>query len=152
MCSCNMQNIRVAHWEAAPQWQDGFGFRVWLCGSVSSLAFHTSRNEWLGERLCRTLFDLEVISLAELWFQSSFIIFLFLTLTRAKNMVKYSMLKCVCVYMFCRIQDLDLQTAIDHLRNEDHGVQVIGAAYIQHVCYHDKDAKEEVFCIDDTCG
>ncbi|XP_060931901.1 plakophilin-3a [Limanda limanda] len=42
------------------------------------------------------------------------------------------------------ITSLDMATAIQHLREPDHDLQVLGAAYIQHECYNDNDAKQEV--------
>uniref|UniRef100_A0A8C6UVI6 Plakophilin 3 n=1 Tax=Neogobius melanostomus TaxID=47308 RepID=A0A8C6UVI6_9GOBI len=42
------------------------------------------------------------------------------------------------------INNLDMQTAVMNLRDPDPSVQVIGAAYIQHECYNDSDAKHEV--------
>ncbi|XP_047243150.1 plakophilin-3a [Girardinichthys multiradiatus] len=40
--------------------------------------------------------------------------------------------------------DLDMETAIMYLREKDHGLQVLGAAYIQHQCYNESAAKNEV--------
>lgn len=37
-----------------------------------------------------------------------------------------------------------MATAIQHLREPDPDLQVLGAAYIQHECYNDSDAKVEV--------
>ncbi|XP_034442909.1 plakophilin-3a isoform X1 [Hippoglossus hippoglossus] len=42
------------------------------------------------------------------------------------------------------ITSLDMATAVQHLREPDHDLQVLGAAYIQHECYNDSDAKHEV--------
>ncbi|XP_076026086.1 plakophilin-3a isoform X2 [Genypterus blacodes] len=42
------------------------------------------------------------------------------------------------------INGLDMQTAVQYLRESDPNMQVLGAAYIQHECYNDKDAKNEV--------
>ncbi|KAG7245452.1 hypothetical protein INR49_010903 [Caranx melampygus] len=42
------------------------------------------------------------------------------------------------------INSLDMVTAVQHLRESDHDLQVLGAAYIQHECYNDSDAKNEV--------
>lgn len=42
------------------------------------------------------------------------------------------------------INNLDMETAVMNLRDPDPSVQVIGAAYIQHECYNDSDAKNEV--------
>ncbi|XP_053282897.1 plakophilin-3a isoform X2 [Pleuronectes platessa] len=42
------------------------------------------------------------------------------------------------------ITSLDMATAIQHLREPDHDLQVLGAAYIQHECYNDNEAKQEV--------
>lgn len=43
-----------------------------------------------------------------------------------------------------RINSLDMSMAVQHLREPDPEVQVLGAAYIQHECYNDNDAKIEV--------
>lgn len=37
-----------------------------------------------------------------------------------------------------------MATAIQNLRDHDPELQVLGAAYIQHECYSDSDAKVEV--------
>lgn len=37
-----------------------------------------------------------------------------------------------------------MATAVQHLREPDPEMQVLGAAYIQHECYNDSDAKVEV--------
>ncbi|XP_034735968.1 plakophilin-3a isoform X3 [Etheostoma cragini] len=42
------------------------------------------------------------------------------------------------------INSLDMATAVQNLRELDHDLQVLGAAYIQHECYNDNDAKNEV--------
>lgn len=42
------------------------------------------------------------------------------------------------------INNMDMQTAVMNLRDPDPSVQVTGAAYIQHECYNDADAKNEV--------
>uniref|UniRef100_A0A7N6BXH7 Plakophilin 3 n=1 Tax=Anabas testudineus TaxID=64144 RepID=A0A7N6BXH7_ANATE len=42
------------------------------------------------------------------------------------------------------LNDLDVPTAVYNLRESDVGLQVMGAAYIQHECYNNKDAKDEV--------
>ncbi|XP_072291119.1 plakophilin-3-like [Eucyclogobius newberryi] len=42
------------------------------------------------------------------------------------------------------INHLDMSSAIANLRDPDPSVQVIGAAYIQHECYNDSDAKNDV--------
>ncbi|XP_037624113.1 plakophilin-3a isoform X3 [Sebastes umbrosus] len=42
------------------------------------------------------------------------------------------------------INSLDMPTAVQNLREDDHDLQVLGAAYIQHECYNDNDAKNEV--------
>ncbi|KAK1887268.1 Plakophilin-3 [Dissostichus eleginoides] len=42
------------------------------------------------------------------------------------------------------INSLDMPSAVQHLREEDHDLQVLGAAYIQHECYSDNNAKNEV--------
>jgi len=45
---------------------------------------------------------------------------------------------------FARIAALDMPTAVQNLREPDHDLQVLGAAYIQHECYNDSEAKDEV--------
>lgn len=42
------------------------------------------------------------------------------------------------------IASLDMPTAVQYLREQDADLQVLGAAYIQHECYNDSDAKNEV--------
>nr|XP_033490177.1 plakophilin-3a [Epinephelus lanceolatus] len=42
------------------------------------------------------------------------------------------------------IASLDMPTAVQNLREPDHDLQVLGAAYIQHECYNNSDAKNEV--------
>nr|XP_057931105.1 plakophilin-3a isoform X1 [Doryrhamphus excisus] len=42
------------------------------------------------------------------------------------------------------ITSLDMATAVQYLREPDPDLQVLGAAYIQHECYNDSDAKHEV--------
>ncbi|XP_067446078.1 plakophilin-3a [Thunnus thynnus] len=42
------------------------------------------------------------------------------------------------------INTLDMPTAVQYLREPDAALQVLGAAYIQHECYNDSDAKNEV--------
>ncbi|KAK5902112.1 hypothetical protein CesoFtcFv8_007401 [Champsocephalus esox] len=42
------------------------------------------------------------------------------------------------------INSLDMPSAVQYLREEDHYLQVLGAAYIQHECYSDNNAKNEV--------
>ncbi|XP_041794310.1 plakophilin-3a isoform X2 [Chelmon rostratus] len=42
------------------------------------------------------------------------------------------------------ITSLDMPTAVQNLREPDPELQVLGAAYIQHECYNDSDAKNEV--------
>lgn len=42
------------------------------------------------------------------------------------------------------IQSLDMATAVRYLSESDTALQVLGAAYIQHQCYHSNDAKNQV--------
>ncbi|GLD58470.1 plakophilin-3-like isoform X2 [Lates japonicus] len=42
------------------------------------------------------------------------------------------------------MQGLDMATAVRYLSKSDTALQVLGAAYIQHQCYHSKDAKNQV--------
>lgn len=42
------------------------------------------------------------------------------------------------------INGLDMPTAVEYLRGSDPNLQVLGAAYIQHECYNNNDAKQEV--------
>ena len=37
-----------------------------------------------------------------------------------------------------------MPTAVQYLRESDPNLQVLGAAYIQHECYNNNDAKQEV--------
>ncbi|XP_054901193.1 plakophilin-3-like isoform X1 [Poeciliopsis prolifica] len=42
------------------------------------------------------------------------------------------------------INSMDMPTAVSYLREDEKSMQVLGSAYIQHKCYNDKSAKEEV--------
>ncbi|XP_061678746.1 plakophilin-3a isoform X2 [Syngnathoides biaculeatus] len=42
------------------------------------------------------------------------------------------------------METLDMARAVQYLREPDPDLQVLGAAYIQHECYNDSDAKNEV--------
>ncbi|XP_040009656.1 plakophilin-3-like isoform X2 [Xiphias gladius] len=42
------------------------------------------------------------------------------------------------------LQSLDMATAVRYLSESDTALQVLGAAYIQHQCYHSNDAKNQV--------
>ncbi|XP_067452820.1 plakophilin-3-like [Thunnus thynnus] len=42
------------------------------------------------------------------------------------------------------LQGLDMPTAVRYLSEPDTALQVLGAAYIQHQCYHSNDAKNQV--------
>ncbi|XP_026031390.1 plakophilin-3a isoform X2 [Astatotilapia calliptera] len=42
------------------------------------------------------------------------------------------------------LSGLDMQTAVQYLTEEDPSLQALGAAYIQHQCYNDKDSKNLV--------
>ncbi|XP_041930204.1 plakophilin-3 isoform X2 [Alosa sapidissima] len=42
------------------------------------------------------------------------------------------------------MQNLDMPTAVSYLGNSDVAMQMLGAAYIQHQCYHSTDAKSQV--------
>ncbi|KAL1247750.1 hypothetical protein QQF64_023126 [Cirrhinus molitorella] len=42
------------------------------------------------------------------------------------------------------LNNLDMPTAISYLNESDHNLQMLGAAYIQHECYHNNDAKKQV--------
>ena len=44
----------------------------------------------------------------------------------------------------CRMQGLDMPTAVRYLSESDVALQVLGAAYIQHQCYHSDEAKNQV--------
>lgn len=39
---------------------------------------------------------------------------------------------------------MDMSSAVQHLSDPDPELQVLGAAYIQHECYNDSDAKVAV--------
>lgn len=43
-----------------------------------------------------------------------------------------------------RITSLDMPSAVQYLSDSDPEMQVLGAAYIQHECYNDSDAKVAV--------
>lgn len=52
---------------------------------------------------------------------------------------------CACVHVCVnRMQGLDITTAVRYLLECDSAIQVLGAAYIQHQCYHSNDAKNQV--------
>ncbi|CAI5646477.1 unnamed protein product [Oreochromis niloticus] len=42
------------------------------------------------------------------------------------------------------MQNLDMPTAVKYLSESDAHLQVVGAAFIQHQCYHSRDAKNQV--------
>lgn len=42
------------------------------------------------------------------------------------------------------MQNLDMPTAVKYLSESDAHLQVVGAAFIQHQCYHSRDAKHQV--------
>uniref|UniRef100_A0A8C1ELN7 Plakophilin 3a n=1 Tax=Cyprinus carpio carpio TaxID=630221 RepID=A0A8C1ELN7_CYPCA len=42
------------------------------------------------------------------------------------------------------LNSLDMPTAINYLDESDQNLQMLGAAYIQHECYHNNDAKKQV--------
>ncbi|XP_041836905.1 plakophilin-3-like [Melanotaenia boesemani] len=42
------------------------------------------------------------------------------------------------------MQGLDMPTAVRYLSESDSALQILGAAYIQHQCYHSNDAKNQV--------
>uniref|UniRef100_A0A671N970 Plakophilin-3-like n=1 Tax=Sinocyclocheilus anshuiensis TaxID=1608454 RepID=A0A671N970_9TELE len=42
------------------------------------------------------------------------------------------------------LSGLDMPTAISYLDESDQNLQMLGAAYIQHECYHNNDAKKQV--------
>lgn len=53
----------------------------------------------------------------------------------------------MCVFVCAcapRMQGLDMSTAVRYLSESDTALQVLGAAYIQHQCYHSNDAKNQV--------
>lgn len=55
----------------------------------------------------------------------------------------------VCLYVcghVCmrRLQGLEMATAVKYLSESDTALQVLGAAYIQHQCYHSNNAKNQV--------
>lgn len=56
------------------------------------------------------------------------------------------------VSWFDRINSLDMPTAVMYLRESDPNMQVLGAAYIQHECYNNSEAKDEVLEADCICG
>ncbi|XP_007578660.1 plakophilin-3 isoform X1 [Poecilia formosa] len=46
--------------------------------------------------------------------------------------------------LFERLHSVDVPTAVSYLRMEDTGMQVLGSAYIQHICFNEERAKDEV--------
>lgn len=50
----------------------------------------------------------------------------------------------VCVW---RMQALDMPTAVRYLSESEAALQILGAAYIQHQCYHSSSAKNQVLVI-----
>uniref|UniRef100_A0A3B3Z2P0 Plakophilin 3a n=1 Tax=Poecilia mexicana TaxID=48701 RepID=A0A3B3Z2P0_9TELE len=46
--------------------------------------------------------------------------------------------------LFERLHSVDVPTAVSYLRMEDTGMQVLGSAYIQHICFNEEQAKDEV--------
>lgn len=57
---------------------------------------------------------------------------------------------CCCFCHLNRINALDMPTAVQYLKEPDANLQVLGAAYIQHECYNNNDAKYEVhWCASD---
>ncbi|XP_038147218.1 plakophilin-3-like isoform X2 [Cyprinodon tularosa] len=42
------------------------------------------------------------------------------------------------------VTDLDIVTAIEYLRTDDPSLQTMGAAFVQHMCYNEKEAKDQV--------
>lgn len=46
---------------------------------------------------------------------------------------------------FPRLNTLDIVTAVNYLDESDQNLQTLGAAYIQHECYNNKDAKKQVY-------
>lgn len=47
---------------------------------------------------------------------------------------------------------MNMTEAVQYLRGDDPNLQVLGAAYIQHQCYNESTAKEEVRPTDPACG
>lgn len=45
------------------------------------------------------------------------------------------------------MQGLDMPTAVRYLSDSDAALQILGAAYIQHQCYHSNSAKNQVLVI-----
>lgn len=44
----------------------------------------------------------------------------------------------------CRMKSLDMPTAVRYLSESESSMNIVGAAYIQHQCYHSNDAKNQV--------
>lgn len=44
---------------------------------------------------------------------------------------------------------LDMPTAVRYLSESDSALHVLGAAYIQHQCYHSNEAKNQVSAVND---
>lgn len=49
---------------------------------------------------------------------------------------------------FGRLDTLDMPTAVQYLKEDENELQALGAAYVQHQCYNENDAKIEVLCTD----
>lgn len=45
---------------------------------------------------------------------------------------------------------LDMPTAVRYLSESDSALHVLGAAYIQHQCYHSNEAKTQVSAVNVT--
>lgn len=43
-----------------------------------------------------------------------------------------------------RLGAMDMVTALNYLESDDKDQQVLGAAFIQHECYHKPEAKKQV--------
>ncbi|XP_026775105.2 plakophilin-3a isoform X1 [Pangasianodon hypophthalmus] len=44
----------------------------------------------------------------------------------------------------CGLDALDMQTAVNYIESPDKDQQALGAAYIQHECYHNKESRKQV--------
>lgn len=51
---------------------------------------------------------------------------------------------CLSFHVASRFDDIDLPSAVKYLIASDPNLQVLGAAYLQHKCYSDSNAKKQV--------
>lgn len=136
------------------------------CGSwASARTFHTSHSVRLAERTCRPLCNLEEIQQVfrrdtnHIWITAVITVAALFMHSNIHNSSVMTWVQCftsfawICKFAsFGRINYLDMPAAVQHLREPDHDLQVLGAAYIQHECYNDNEAKNEVLETTSICG